>query len=182
MRFASVPAALLCAVVGCAGGALAARATGLDAAGLVVLGAIYGVVFSLVAAPRATSAGAGLLWGLGFSYLAWLAGPAGLFALGNASHMGMLDTAQRHFPELVAYLVCFGLPLGVTLGIRGSLTPGSDTRPFSLPRALIVGIMSGLIGGWAFGRWMAQVHFFISLGCVSGELGGVAGQIRLAAS
>ena len=176
MRFASLLTASLCAAVGCAGGALAARATGLDATRLVILGAIYGVVFSLIAAPRATSAGAGLLWGLGFSYLAWLAGPAGLFALGSASHMGMLDTAQRHFPELVAYLVCFGLPLGVTLGIRGSLTPGVEGRHFSLPRALIVGILSGLIGGWAFGRWMAQVHFFITVAGLVGTQSEAVGE------
>ncbi len=31
--------------------------------------------------------------------------------------MGMLDEARAHFPELVAYLLCFGLPLGFLNGL-----------------------------------------------------------------
>ena len=74
--------------------------------------------------------------------------------------MGMLDTARAHFPDLVAYLLCFGLPLGVTLGILGSLRPPPGQARFSLPRALVVGGVAGIVGGWAFGKWMAQVDFF----------------------
>src|SRR6266511_1277954 len=65
--------------------------------------------------------GAGLLWGLGYALLLWLAGPAGVFPLlGDTHAMGMLDTARAHFPELIAYVLCFGLPLGLTLGVWGS--------------------------------------------------------------
>ncbi len=150
--------------VGCLGGAVI-WAIGL--ASLVVgvaLGGLYGLLFTLLAARRAVSPGAGLLWGLGYALLLWLAGPAGLFPLlgaaGGASAMGMLDTARAHFPELVAYLLCFGLPLGVTLGILGGLRPPPGQERFSLPRALVVGGLAGIVGGWAFGKWMAQVDFF----------------------
>ena len=149
-------------VVGCLGGAaiwvieLASPLTG------VALGGLYGLLFALMAARRAVSPGAGLLWGLGYALLLWLAGPAGLFSLwdGGAPAMGMVDTARAHFPELVAYLLCFGLPLGVTLGTLGGLRPPPGQAPFSPPRAVVVGGVAGIVGGWAFGKWMAQVGFF----------------------
>jgi len=152
---------------GCLGGAviwslgLASLLTG------VVLGALYGLLFALLLMRRVAGPGAGLLWGLGYALLLWLAGPAGLFPLlgdvsgaNGAPAMGMLDTARDHFPELVAYLLCFGLPLGLTMGVLGGLRRSPGQVRFSLPRALVVGGAAGLVGGWAFGQWMAQVDFF----------------------
>ncbi len=150
--------------VGCLGGAVIWAIGLASLVGGVALGGLYGLLFALLAARRAVSPGAGLLWGLGYALLLWLAGPAGLFPLlggaGGASAMGMLDTARAHFSELVAYLLCFGLPLGVTLGILGGLRPPPGQERFSLPRALVVGGVAGIVGGWAFGKWMAQVDFF----------------------
>jgi uncharacterized membrane protein YagU involved in acid resistance len=150
--------------VGCLGGAVIWAIGLASLVGGVALGGLCGLIFALLAARRAVSPGAGLLWGLGYALLLWLAGPAGLFPLvggaGGASAMGMLDTARAHFSELVAYLLCFGLPLGVTLGILGGLRPPSGQARFSLPRALVVGGVAGIVGGWAFGKWMAQVNFF----------------------
>ena len=74
--------------------------------------------------------------------------------------MGMLDTARAHFPELVAYVLCFGVPLGIALGTWGGLQPQPGQVRFSLPRAVVVGGLAGIFGGWAFGKWMAQVDFF----------------------
>lgn len=74
--------------------------------------------------------------------------------------MGMLETARAHFPELVAYLLFFGLPLGLTFGMLGGPRPRSGGASFSLTRALVVGGAAGVVGGWAFGQWMAQVGFF----------------------
>ena len=151
-------------VVGCLGGAviwalgLASLMTG------VVLGGLYGLLFALLVARRAVSPGAGLLWGLGYAFLLWMAGPAGLFPLlggsGEASAMGMLDIARAHFPELIAYLLLFGLPLGLALGILGSLHSPPGQARMGWPRALVVGGVAGIVGGWVFGRWMAQVDFF----------------------
>ena|SRR5215510_15987383 len=72
--------------------------------------------------------------------------------------LGRLDAARAHFPELVAYMLGFGLPLGVTLGIWGSLQPHPGQERLSVARALIVGGLAGVLGGWAFGTWMAQVN------------------------
>jgi len=149
-------------LIGCLGGAVIWAIGLASLVGDVALGGLYGLIFALLVARRAVSPGAGLLWGLGYALLLWLAGPAGLFPLldGGAPAMGMLGTARAHFPDLAAYLLCFGLPLGVTLGIFGSLRRPPGQARFSLPRALVVGGAAGVVGGWAFGKWMAQVNFF----------------------
>jgi uncharacterized membrane protein YagU involved in acid resistance len=162
MRASLTTAVIACTLVGVLGGAVclilgvASFLTG------VVLGGLYGLIFALLGASRAASPGAGLLWGLGYALLLWLAGPAGVFPLlGDTHAMGMLDTARAHFPELIAYVLCFGLPLGLTLGIWGSRRPLPGRARLSLPRALIVGALAGVVGGWAFGKWMEQINFFL---------------------
>ncbi|MFL5261242.1 MAG: hypothetical protein ACJ79L_02385, partial [Anaeromyxobacteraceae bacterium] len=154
-------AVVLCAALGGTGSAIAQRLVpSLD--GGVLLGAGSGVAFALLAAARATSAGAGLSWGLGFSFLVWLAIPVGLAPAlsGGAQAMGMLDVARARFPDLVAYVLCLGAPLGLALGAWGSLRREEGAVRFSWPRALLVGGFAGVLGGWAFGKWMAQAGFF----------------------
>jgi uncharacterized membrane protein YagU involved in acid resistance len=162
MGSSRAPGMIACLAVGCLGGAVVWAIGLAPFVGGVALGGLYGVLFALLAARRAVNPGAGLLWGLGYALLLWLAGPTGLFPLldAGAPAMGMLDTARAHFPELAAYLLCFGVPLGVTLGILGGVRPTQGRARFSLPRALVVGGLAGVVGGWAFGKWMAQVGFF----------------------
>jgi uncharacterized membrane protein YagU involved in acid resistance len=130
----------------------------------VLLGALYGLLFAVLAAARAVSLGAGLLWGLGYSFILWLAIPAGILPvlMGGVPAMGMLDTARAHFPELVAHVLCFGAPLGLASGIVSGLRhqrqPGQVR--FSFPRAIVGGGLAGIFGGWAFGKWMEQVNFY----------------------
>jgi len=129
----------------------------------VVFGGIFGGCFALLTRFRATTPGAGLLWGLSFSFLLWLAGPAGILPkfMSNTS-MGMLAMARAHFAELVGYLLLFGAPLGLVLGAFSAKKPAahSNARPFSLSRALVAGGLAGIVGGWAFGQWMEKAHFF----------------------
>jgi hypothetical protein len=126
-----------------------------------MLGGLFGLLFALLAGRRASGPGAGLLWGLAFFLLLWLAGPATLFPiLTHAPGFCDCETARAHFPELVAYLLCFGLPLGLALGLVGPRAPGPAPRPFSLPRAIVGSGVAGVVGGWAFGRWMAAVNFY----------------------
>jgi uncharacterized membrane protein YagU involved in acid resistance len=151
----------LCLLVGALGGSAASQ-VGLASLGTsVTLGSIYGVGFALLASPRATTPGAGLLWGLSYALLLWLINPLGLSSLLTSSTPEVMIAGLRsRFPALAAHLLCFGVPLGVTLGtVQGLKTQHSET-PFSLARALVVGGFAGTIGGWAFGKWMAQVDFF----------------------
>jgi len=154
-------------LIGCLGGV----ASNPSLAGLL-LGGVYGLLFALLASHYVDGPGAGLLWGLGYAFLLWLAFPAGLFPLlRGLPHMGMLDTARTHFHDLVAYLLLLGVPLGVGLGVwnlRRRTRPAAE-RPFSLARALLVGGVAGLIGGWAFSVWMAQVNFFIVIAGLVGS-------------
>lgn len=127
----------------------------------ILAGAVYGLLFTLLVARRAVSPGSGLLWGLGYAFMIWLIGPVVLFPLlSGGQAMGMLELTRAHFPELVSYIVFFGLPLGLSIGTWGVLSPKSDRLPYSLPRAVVVGGLAGIVGGWVFGIWMEQAHFF----------------------
>jgi uncharacterized membrane protein YagU involved in acid resistance len=161
MRLSSFVPTAVGVVVGAAGGGVwhalgyAALLPGL------VLGGLFGLLFALLAGRRARGPGAGLLWGLAFFLLLWLAGPATLLPiLTHVAGFCNRGTARAHFPELVAYLLCFGLPLGLAVGLVGPAAPGGAPRPFSLARALVGGAVAGVVGGWAFGQWMAAVHFY----------------------
>ena len=158
-------------VVGGLGG-IATTAVGLTSLQSgIILGMLYGLGFALLASSRATTPGAGLLWGLAYALLLWLANPLGLSNIMMvATPDVMLDSLRSRFPSLVGHLLCFGLPLGIALGtLRGFETQRGNT-PFSLSRALIVGGFAGVIGGWAFGKWMAQVNFFpLIAGLVNSE-------------
>jgi hypothetical protein len=151
--------------VGAAGGAL------LSLAGLVPLvigmplGCAYGLIFWLVCGRRANTPGGGLLWGLAFALLFWLVGPAAigpLFMSASPASTIMLDTVRARFPDLVGYILFFGAPLGIVLGTlnqrRTPERPG-DAK-FSLSRAVTAGGLAGIVGGWAFGQWMAKVNHF----------------------
>jgi hypothetical protein len=157
---------LIGVVVGAVGGTTCAALTEETTTLGVVSGALYGLLFALLAATRAVSLGSGLLWGLAYSFLLWITFPAGIVPcmMGRAPAMGMLGTARAHFPDLVAYILCYGAPLGLSIGAscRMGLRLRADTPQavFSFPRALVVGGFAGIIGGWAFSKWMAQVNFF----------------------
>jgi hypothetical protein len=107
-------------------------------------GAIYGALFGCLFARRCGNPGAGLIWGLGYAFLLWLAIPAGILPVisGAMPSMGMLDTARSHFPELVAYIVCFGVPLGPALGL------------LSVFRAHAKQLNSALLALWLLERWL----------------------------
>jgi uncharacterized membrane protein YagU involved in acid resistance len=75
--------------------------------------------------------------------------------------MGMVDQARAHFPELVAYLLFLGFPLGLMTGVLKTSTTLSEGMSFPLLRAIIVGGLAGLVGGWAFRIWFAQNNAFV---------------------
>lgn len=135
-------------------GGCALAALGLTTLALAApLGAAAGAIFAGATRDRVHTAGGGLLWGLAFAFLLWLAAIFPL-ALGR---MQMTDAARLHFPALVGALLCFGAPLGLLLGARRARTTAASRDPgerFSLPRALAAGGLAGGFGGTAFWRWM----------------------------
>jgi len=153
---------VLCLLAGGTGGFFRAVALSAPVSHSVILGALCGVAFALMVAPRATSAGAGLIWGLAYAALLWLAIPAGILpaSQGAAGERNMLVMVESQFPQLVACLVCFGMPLGIALGIWGGRQPRPEHMRFSWPRAIVVGGFSGVAGGWLFGWWMSLGDYF----------------------
>src|SRR5208337_3291062 len=113
----------------------------------VVVGGLFGLAFGLFFSQRATSPGAGLVWGLAASFLLWVTIPAGILPLLSASGRSgmMLEDARRHFSELVAYQICLGMPVGVTLGIWDGLHATAGQPNFPWWRAIVAGGAAGTL-------------------------------------
>jgi hypothetical protein len=149
-------------VVGLGGGALQSLALGTPITHGLATGGAFGLVFGILFARRATSAGAGLIWGLAAAFLMWLVFPAGLVPLftRGARSMAALGDTRDQFPLLVGYLVCLGMPVGLVLGIRGALRSSAIDTQSNWTRAIVAGGLAGLLGGFIFDRWMSAGKFF----------------------
>ena len=131
-----------------------------------VEGPFVGAAFSALMRDRVTTAGSGLLWGLASALLLWFV----TIYLSSVGKMPMMDVARAHFPSLVAALLLFGAPLGLTLGayrVRTRVQSAAEANRFSLVRALACGGLAGLLGGTVFAWWIVR----------SGQLPAVAGLI-----
>jgi hypothetical protein len=146
---------LLGLVTGALGGAVQSKILEASLNQGILLGGLFGLIFGVVFARRATTPGAGLIWGLGCALLLWFVIPTGvdLFRSRSAAAVNMLNDAQERFPQLVAYLACLGMPVGVTLGILGSLRPRQGQARFRWGRAVVAGGVAGTISGVAFSGW-----------------------------
>src|SRR5712672_46746 len=146
---------LLGLTTGALGGAIQSKILSAPIGHSILLGGIFGFTCGLFLARRATTPGAGLIWGLGSALLLWFVIPTGIDLLlpRSASSNAMLNDAQARFPQLVGYLVCLGMPVGVVLGIRGGLRTKEGPPQFRWGRAVVAGGLAGTIGGLAFSGW-----------------------------
>ena len=140
---------------GVLGGAIQCKILSAPMSHSILLGGIFGLAFSFFFARRTTTPGAGLIWGLAGALLLWFVVPTGidLLLLRAVSSMAMLNDAQARFPQLVSYLVCLGMPVGVVLGVRGGLRAKLVQPHFRWGRALVAGGLAGTISGLAFSGW-----------------------------
>ena len=149
------------ALVGMAGGLLQGMMLHSALLTAAWLGAAFGLVFGFVFGKRASSAGAGLIWGLSSALLFWfLILAASMLKLGTHDSNVMLDDGRGRFSALAAYLVCLGAPIGIVLGIRGGILPDSSRPRFNRSRAIVAGGLAGVVSGLIFGHWMWQGGFF----------------------
>jgi uncharacterized membrane protein YagU involved in acid resistance len=157
---------LVGALVGACGALVCAKLVGFSLPLAALEGLAYGLVFGALFEEHCSSAGAGLIWGLAYAFLLWMIFPATIFPWlrGGRQAMGMLDSARQSFPALIGYLMFLGTPLGLVLGIRGEFQPRPGRPKFSWLRAIVVGCMTGVVGGWFFETWMAAGGFFPLLG------------------
>lgn len=154
-------AGLLGLVVGSCGGVLLWWLGLASSVAGPLLGALCGTLFGLVLGHRATGPGTGLTWGVGLAFLYWLAVPAGIVPVLTESmpFMGMLDTARSHFPQLIACLLCFGVPLGLSLGLWRAARLEPTRSSIHLGRRIFGGGLAGVLAGWLLEKWMDQVGF-----------------------
>jgi hypothetical protein len=153
---------LVCGATGLLGGLALMPAAHATMVTGPVLGVLYGVLFALLFSKRASGAGSGLLWSLSYALLLWLAVVTVILQLVDAgvTSLDQLRTNRDNFPDLVGYMLCFGAPLGLVLGTLQSRRPQNELTPFSAGRAIMGGTLAGIVGGWAFGKWMEQVNFY----------------------
>ena len=151
---------LLCLFIGALGGLLQGIILTRSVAQSILCGVLFGTVFGLLFAKRATSPGAGLIWGLAFAVLLWIVFPAGIVPLIAVGSHSMLFDARERFPELVALLLCLGMPVGLALGSWGELHSTSAAAKFNWRRAIIAGGFAGVLGGLVFGRWVSSGDYF----------------------
>src|ERR1700739_107034 len=148
--------------VGAVGGALQGILLTAPLGRSLLFGLLFGAGFVLLFAKRATSPGAGLMWGLAFAVLIWLVFPVGLasMAAGAAGSGSMLQDARERFPQLVSFLLCLGMPAGLTLGLWAELRGTVANPKFSWGRAIVAGGFAGTLGGLIFGRWVSSGDYF----------------------
>src|SRR5215469_2631919 len=151
---------LLCLFIGALGGLLQGIILTRSVSQSILCGVLFGTVFGLLFAKRATSPGAGLIWGLAFAVLLWIVFPAGIVPLIAVGSHSMLFDARERFPELVALLLCLGMPVGLALGSWGGLHSNVVAVRFNWKRAIIAGGFAGVLGGLIFGRWVSSGDYF----------------------
>jgi uncharacterized membrane protein YagU involved in acid resistance len=147
--------------LGILGGLLLGSALNSSLLHAALLGAGFGLVFGSMFSKRASTAGAGLVWGLSSALLCWfLVLAVSMMKIGTHDASIMLNEARGRFPELAAYLLCLGCPTGLALGIRGGRRRDPSELRFRLSRAIMAGGLAGIVSGLIFGHWMLEGGFF----------------------
>ena len=122
----------LAVAVGAAGGGLAAAIGQTPIVRQIGVGIIFGFGFATALRGRATSPGAGLIWGLGAGLMLWIVLPAVGKVLLRAGYSpdAMLGEARARFPELVGCLTLVGAPVGLVGSVTEllALQPAGDGR------------------------------------------------------
>jgi uncharacterized membrane protein YagU involved in acid resistance len=167
---------LACGITGLAGGTVLMFAIHATILTGPLLGALYGVLFALVFSNRAVDPGSGFLWALAYAFLCWLAVVPGAQVIA-ANLSSSFQTQRDNIPDLVGYILCYGLPLGLALGTLGAVRNRATLERLSWMRAVIGGGIAGVLGSWAFGRWMEQVNLYPEIAGLVGSSSTLVGEI-----
>jgi hypothetical protein len=147
--------------IGAFGGVLKAAALHTSFVESLISGALFGILFGIFFSRRSTSAGAGLIWGLGVAFLAWIVFPNGVgHLMFHHTTPAMFADARDRFPLLVACILCLGAPVGLVFGIWGGLHPAAQQPKFSVGRAIVAGGFAGVVGGAIFSSWVVSGDYF----------------------
>jgi hypothetical protein len=164
-------ASALAVACGLAGGAFIAIALHKPYPHLLLLGGCFGLAFGALLGPLISNPGAGLIWGECAAFLLWLLLPARAMPLWNNGALPantMLVATRQQLPELVSYLICLGIPLGLVIGIYNSFKAAPDRSPFRWTRPIISGALAGLLSGLVFDHWTLAGGFSPILAGIAG--------------
>jgi len=164
-------ASALAVACGLAGGAFIANALHKPYPYVLLLGGCFGLAFGALLGPLIDSPGAGLIWGEGAAFLFWLLLPARAMPLWNNGVLPantMLVATRQQLPELVSYLICLGIPVGLAVGIYNSFTAVPYRRPFRWTRPILCGSSAGILSGLVFDRWTLAGGFSPILAGIAG--------------
>lgn len=126
---------------------------------VVVSGMAAGMLFAAALGSRPLGPGAALVWGLGGATVLWIAFCALDSVMSGALRGGsMFDVARAHFAAFVGFSLA-AVPFGFVVGTVGARAEPGRVR-LRIARALCGGGFAGIVGGWAFGKWMEQAGFF----------------------
>ena len=134
---------------------------------VLAVGLFAGFGFSLLYPHPKDSAGAGIIRGAVYGFLAWVIVPLSLLPLLNGTVLPWgLNEVREVFPSLPAYLL-FGAALALFYQWSGALihvlfddiTSGGDDEAIGTQglRAIGRGVVSGVVGGLIFGGVMLQI-------------------------
>jgi uncharacterized membrane protein YagU involved in acid resistance len=140
-------------LAGLLGGALQSRLLGVALQDELLLGGLFGLLFGFFFCRRASTPGAGLIWGQSAALLLWFVAPMGIDLMRRSTPTDMLADTQERFPALVAYLVCLGMPTGILLGVCGGFRFKAQQARFRWGRAAVAGGLAGIVSGLAFSGW-----------------------------
>lgn len=165
-------------------------APGAELAIHLLISTAMGVGFALLLGGLAVTPGSGLMWGVAYGLLWWIAGPLTLAPLFLGSQPGWTAEAARvAFPLLLGHLVGYGAVLGLAYPLLSAILIDEwrpeRTRQFAVAflGAGLIGGLAGLVGGLAFGTWMARVGFFpLIAGLVRSDSPGVGRMLHLVIS
>ncbi|GCE30856.1 hypothetical protein KDA_63400 [Dictyobacter alpinus] len=143
---------------------------------MIGLGALAGLLFGLLIGKDIVHPGSGLIWGVGYAFLLWLITAVALPSM-MAGNAVMLDSARLHFPQLVSFLLFLGAPLGLLDGWWNGRQTRQPLKISTQLRAIIVGGLAGLVGGWAFSIWFTQNNAFILVAGIINSHTSLAGML-----
>ncbi len=151
----------LAAALGAAGGGLAGAIEQASMGHQAAVGAVFGLLFATALQGRATSPGAGLIWGLGAGFMLWMVLPAfaTIYRAVGFSPVAMLGEARARFPGLVGCITFMGAPVGLFIGTWGLMGPRA-TGAFHWGRAIVAGGAAGIFAALIFSRWMYVGDFY----------------------
>ncbi|MFQ5858215.1 MAG: hypothetical protein ACE5LU_21640, partial [Anaerolineae bacterium] len=133
----------------------------------LLISAAIGIGFGVFFRKLATTSGSGLMWGMAYGLLWWVAGQLTLVPLLLGGRpVWTIETTRAAFPHLLGHLVGYGAVLGLAYVILSVTLSGGWQREhvrrvaLAFVMAIFIGGLAGLVGGLAFGAWMARVGFF----------------------